>query len=524
MKLIHLIWTALLFYISYLLSKLVWFDSLSSLANDSVHYLVMARHYSPWVSESNAIASAWLLQDFPPFFPWLLAFSGAAHSLLYAHLLVAVMGLVSLYFYYLIACRWLTDRVLAIFPLLVFSLSPGFLLGLQGILSESLYLLLVLIFLLVYTTERKRSAGLIILLTLLLAAIMLTRTTGFALGLAIVAQSFFASIAQKKLQFQPAMMVVVSLLLYLILMALWGPVKQSHYLGLLIQFISGIDLYEAGSNSPVHFSLMTQLKYQLESWVRFWLIHWKTNVFSAPYLIILLLTLTSLSGLVLRLLKNKTDAWYVLIFICILLVWPHPGQLFRLVFPIMPLLLIYAGYVIKELLELKKENKKKSLILTIFYLTILAATLPSHAFIHARLALASGKQLVPVYEIFRRASQSVASKELILQNQMLKDFIHLNDTVPADEKLLYFKPSYLAVLSDRTGVTSPSPIDEASYRSLVHNSGAHYIFLTRLHPRNTRLGYSGFRGIEHIDSWTKLVWCSQLADGGFASCLFRVNN
>jgi len=523
-KVIHLIWPPLLFYIVYLLSKLVWFDSLSSLANDSVHYLVMARHYSPWVSESNAIASAWLIQDFPPFFPWLLAFSGAAHSLLYAHLLVAVMGLVSLYFYYLLACRWLNDRVLAIFPLLVFSLSPGFLLGLQGILSESLYLLLALIFFMVYTTERKKSAGQLILLILLLTAIMLTRTTGIALGLAIVAQAFFASIAQKKLQFQPALMVAVSLVLYFLLMALWGPVKQSHYLGLLIQFISGIDLYEAGTNSPVHFSLMTQLKYQLETWASFWLIYWKTDVFSAPYFVVLLLALTSLSGLFLRLIKNKYDAWYVLFFILILLVWPHPGQLFRLVFPIMPLLLVYAGYAIKNLLELKKENNRKGLILASFYLTILAATLPSHAFIHARLALASGKQLLPVYQIFRHASQSMASKDLILQNQMQKDFIHIKDSVPAGEKLLYFKPSYIAVLSDRTGVTAPSPINEARYRSLSHNSGARYIFLTRLHPRNTRPGYSGFRGIEHLDGWTKLVWCSQLADGGLASCLFRVNN
>lgn len=523
-KIIHLIWPPLLIYLVYLLSKLVWYDSLSSLTNDSVHYLVMARHYSPWASESNAIASAWLLQDFPPFFPWLLAFSGAAHSLLYAHLLVAVMGLISLYFYYLLASQWLNDRVLAIFPLLVFSLSPGFLLGLQGILSESLYLLLVLIFLLVYTVERKRSGGQLILVILLLAAIMLTRTTGIALGLAIVAQAVFASIAQKKLQFQPALILLASLVLYLLLMALWGPVKQSHYLGILIQYISSTDLYEAGSNSPVHFSLLTQLKYQLESWVSFWLIHWKTNVFSASYFVILLLALASLSGLFLRLLKNKYDAWYVLFFILILLVWPYPGQLFRLVFPIMPLLLIYAGYAIRKLLELKKENKKKGLLLASFYLTILAATLPSHAFIHARLALASEKQLVPVYEIFRQSSQYVASKQLALQNQMLKDFTHVKDTVPENEKLLYFKPAYLAVLSDRTGVTAPSPIYETSYRSLSNSSGARYIFLTRLHPRNTRLGYSGFQGIEHLDGWTKLVWCSQLADRDLASCLFRIES
>ncbi|MFW2440065.1 MAG: hypothetical protein ACN4GR_11910, partial [Arenicellales bacterium] len=209
-KVIHLIWLPLLVYIVYLLSKLVWFDSLTSIANDSVNYLVMARHYSPWRGESDAIASAWLLQDFPPFFPWVLAFTGAAHSLLYSHLLVAFLGLVSLYFYFLLACQWLNDRALAMLPVLVFSLSPGFLLGLQGILSESLYLLLVLIFFLLYTPEKKRSSGLLILVILLLAAIMLTRTTGIALGLAIIVQAFITSVSQKKIQFQPVLLVAAS--------------------------------------------------------------------------------------------------------------------------------------------------------------------------------------------------------------------------------------------------------------------------------------------------------------------------
>lgn len=523
-KAIHLIWPPLLIYIVYLLSKLVWFDSLSSIANDSVHYLVMARHYSPWLSESNAIASAWLLQDFPPFFPWVLAFSGAAHSLLYSHLLVAIFGLVSLYFYYLLACRWLDNQLLAIFPLLVFSLSPGFLLGLQGILSESLYLLLVLIFLLLYSPEEKRSAGQLILIIILLAAIMLTRTTGIALGLAIIAQVFFASIAQKKIQFQPVLIVAASLIIYLLLMALWGPVEQSHYLGLLIQYISGTDLYEAGSTNPVHFSLLTQLKYQIESWPAYWLINWNTTAFSASYFIILLLALTSMSGLFLRLLKNKVDAWYVLFFLLILLVWPHPGQLFRLVFPIMPLLLIYAGYAIRKLLELKRKNSRKGLVLAGFYLTILAATLPSHAFIHARLALASEKQLIPVYEIFRHTDQDVVAEELVIQNQMLKDFMHIKNIVPEDEKLLYFNPSYLAVLSDRAGMATASPVDKARYRSLSNTSGARYIYLTRLHPRNSRLSYNGFRGVEQLEGWSKIVWCSQLANGDFASCIFRIDD
>ena len=219
----------------------------------------MAMHYSPWVPESPAISTAWLYQDFPPFFPWLLALTGAVHSFLSAHVLVTCMGLASLYFYYLLSKREMNNRDWIILPVLIFALSPGFLLGLQGILSEPLFLMLTLVFLLFYKPAEKYTAGYTVIAATILAAILLTRTIGIALCTAILMQVFVSGIAQKNLQYRPVLIVLLALLIYFFSMMLWGPVKDSHYLDVFIRYLTGKDLYQIGTGTKHYFSLAIQI-------------------------------------------------------------------------------------------------------------------------------------------------------------------------------------------------------------------------------------------------------------------------
>jgi len=238
----------------------------------------------------------------------------------------------------------------------------------------------------------------------------------------------------------------------------------------------------------------------------------------------MVLLLFALSGLFIRLIKNKYDAWYVLFYLIILLVWPYPGQMVRLLFPIMPLLLIYGGYAVLKLVYLKNISYRIYVFPSILYIFTLVTVLPSHAFIHARANMASEKQMIPVYQIFRRAELKIAEMDLLVQNQMLKDFVRVKEFVSEDEKILYYLPSYLAILSNRQGVKAPSPVGGRAYRLISEENHASYIFLTRLHPRNTRPDFSGLSGRELIFSGTDLVWCSQLEDGTLVSCLYKIKS
>ena len=516
-KIVHVTWFLLSIYLLYLLSKLAWFDSLSSFANDSVHYLVMARHYSPWQEESAAIAAAWLLQDFPPFFPWLLAITGAAHSFLYSHLLVTGIGFGCLILYYSLAIRWLEHKYLVIFPVLIFALSPGFLLGMQGILSEPLFLLLTLAFICYYIPERDITLKQLIVASVLLSAILLTRTIGFALCFAILAQALFSSISEKKIHFKPVFIAIISVGVYLLFMEIWGPVKESHYFDILIPYITG----EGPSAGTADFTYLSQLKSLLYNWNSFWIVFW-IDEFTPIYLVIAMFLLASLSGLAIRLFKNKYDAWYVLFYLLILTAWPHPGQMFRLIFPIMPLLLIYAGYGIIKFSELIISMQKKEWLPIVFYIFVFTAILPSHIFFHARASTAVEKNMVPIYEYFRRADPRLAERELLIYNQMFQDFRDLKHSIRHDEKVMYFLPAYLAILSDRTGITSNSPVEQSQYMEIAKKNNASYIFLTRIHPRRNNINNNGLEGIEYLKGWTVLKWCSRLPDNEIVSCLFEV--
>jgi hypothetical protein len=340
----------------------------------------------------------------------------------------------------------------------------------------------------------------------------------------ILAQAFFSSISQKTFKYQPIVIAAISLLMYLLLITIWGPVKESHYLDMLIRYLTGKDLYQLGTDTEHFFYLQTQLTSLHNSWTTFWVIYWKADGSSTSYYVVITLLLFSMSGLFIRVTKNNFDAWYVLFYLLILLAWPHPGQMVRLLFPVIPLLLIYAGYAVLKLTHLLDSPDRKNKILFVFYLLILAAVLPSHAFIHTRANMAAEKQLIPVYEIFRRSDLAIANNDLAIQNQMLKDFARIKDFVSADEKIMYFLPSYLAILSDRQGVRAPSPVDGRAYRLIAEENHVSYIFLTRLHPRNTHPNYSGLTGAKHIRSGTDLVWCSQLDNGKMASCLYKIKD
>ena len=69
-----------------------WQPTLATFADDSVSYLVMAQVFSPYQPATQAVAAAFPREAFyPPLFPLLLALSGAAHDIAWAHALTALV-------------------------------------------------------------------------------------------------------------------------------------------------------------------------------------------------------------------------------------------------------------------------------------------------------------------------------------------------------------------------------------------------------------------------------------------------
>ena len=128
---------------------------------------------------------------------------------------------------------------------------------------------------------------------------------------------------------------VVSLVGVVVFMWFWGPERESHYLLVLHDQMAA---HESGFDIK---GIATQLLSILDAWQTYWMIYWVSEL-SVTYIVILCLLLAAVIECYLRLKANKIDAWYVFLYLLILMMWPHPGQMLRLLFPISPLLLIYA--------------------------------------------------------------------------------------------------------------------------------------------------------------------------------------
>jgi hypothetical protein len=497
-------------YLSYLLLRLAGYDGLSSVANDSVNYLIMARHYSPWLPETPAVAALWPAQDFPPLFPLLLAASGASQNLMLAHVLVILLGFAGLYAMFLTAHKMSGDRALAFATVLVLALSPGFILSLQGILSESLYLLLSLMFLCL-AGERPEEGRRYLILAVLLCLAMLSRTVGLVLWLALICQGLVQAIQYRSLPRHTAMTAILALVLYLLASQVAGPIKESHYSHELTRFLAG----QGGGGIGVGWdAAFSQLQSLVDGWRGFLIIYWVSDG-SATSLVSLVLGLLALAGTLSRLIQNKLDAWYVLGSIALLLLWPHPGQILRLLLPVVPILLIHAFLFCSSLLP---GHGKCTVAILLF---CLAAVLPAHAFLLGRLALADAHGTTPVYELFRRPNTERAVADMLLQNQMLADFSSLPSQLTDGDVTAYYMPEYLAILSklpsQRLDYASPvASLDSATDQ-------ASHILLTAIHPRMSRPGVDGFQPEAELSTLSQPIWCSEVAAmGQRASCLYRI--
>jgi hypothetical protein len=164
-------------------------SALASLADDSSNYLVMARCFSPWSAPGVAL-SLCAQQYFPAGFSLLLALLGADGSLPLAHGVVLFCHALCMPMLWCCAAKVLESRMLAHLLAMCFAVLPGTLLGVQGILSESLYLLLVLAFFSLHgdtiarlDPRRAAAAG------ALLGLLVCVRSIGAVMIVAVLAQA-----------------------------------------------------------------------------------------------------------------------------------------------------------------------------------------------------------------------------------------------------------------------------------------------------------------------------------------------
>lgn len=444
--------------------------TLASFADDSVSYLIMAQVFSPFQSASEAVAAAFAREAFyPPLFPLALALGGAAHDIAWAHVLTALLLAAALPVLYLLGARWLESRWAALLATLCIALLPSLWINAKGILSEPLFCLLLALALLVQ--EGKEGRAKTVALSVLLAALVLTRTAGVAL---VAAYAMWAVLrgsgSESKLRL--ATPALVALLAYGAWIALRPASVADENLRLLLERQPWRDLAA---------TLGTQLRAVAEAWIGSLVVFW---VDGQPLRLLLagVLGAAALAGLALRLRAGKADGWMMAAYFALYLGWPFADQMERFLFPVLPILVLYAFSSAGA--GLRALGRPPALAHGVAALMLLSLTVPAMAFVMQR-AGAQGPQAA-ITDWYRTPGLDQARARAEVHLGLLEDMARIRALTAPHERVMWVTPAYIALLADRQGLRAPAAgLAPAEYRRLVELARPDYVFLSAFHPRNT---------------------------------------
>ncbi|NIR30738.1 MAG: hypothetical protein GWN84_15775 [Gammaproteobacteria bacterium] len=497
-------------------------DGLSSFADDSVSYLLMGQYLSPWSEGGPAVREAYAEQAYPPLLPLVLAVTGAAHSVVAAHVMVLVCLLGVCLLVYRFAAAELDSPALGLVATVLFAVSPAVWINVLGILSENLYLLLSLAVLLAEGRWRRTggAARTGLLLGGLLGACVLTRTIGVSLVLAFCALGAHRSARGGFSAGVPwALPAAAALALVVVGHALWPGALTEHYLSIWSRVWQGLGAGEDGEWSLVA-HVGPQLTALYEAWYTSWLIYW-VHVTDVRYLATAGFGFLALVGLGLRARAGGIDAWYVIFYLLVLLLWPAPGQMTRFVYPILPLSVVHALYALRTLAALTPRIRRPRVVAAAGALMMALLVAPSVAFLYHRAQAPDDRRIT---EYYRHPDLTQARAAAAEQRAMFRDMKRIRRSTPATARVLWFTPAYIALLADRRGERLPWRGDRATYVEAVRRTQAEYVYLSRLNPRMTGDAFDGLRLLPRFRGWTRAVWVRRSAgDGAVAAVLLRVD-
>jgi len=443
---------------------------ISSVFDDSVSYLTLARFYSgldaPW-----ALHYTW----FPPLFPLLLAAIGGGTHFARAHVFVAACAMAALPLVYRHAARRFGRPDAALLAVVLFELTATAWVSIQSILSEPTFLLVTMASLVFFearlvATPRDRDRW---IFGLMMAAALLTRVAGVFLVVAYVAH---LGVRWLRRAGRPGAIALVPLVPPMVLALAWR----------LLRPMQGADDYDRATSAVVHGWLTRApevvgpaVKTLFEGWVASFA--GGSDVAAVTAIVLAIVAILALAGTALRVRSNALDGWYVAIMLlAVFALYVNEDTTRRYLYPILPLLLVNAGIAIAALARRLPRRVGAAFAALAVGAPILVC-LPAFALL-AQKAL----DRRPVLEGFpvrysdmtayyttvdlARARRLAATHAAVISG-----FGAVASVTPADAKVMWVRPEYVALLSRRAAEPWYYGWDERTLARHIRDSGVGYV-------------------------------------------------
>ena len=486
----------------------VWQPTLATFADDSVSYLVMAQVFSPYQPASQAVAAAFPREAFyPPLFPLVLALAGAAHDVAWAHVLTALLLAATIPLVYRLGIRWLEDRRSAAVAAFCVALLPSLWVNAKGILSEPLFCLLLLA---TFWALEEGPRNKLWLLALLMAAMVLTRTA----ALPMIAVYALWAIARRGKRWHAVGPAFAAFAAYALWVLLRPAATADDYARIVIE---QADMYLRAQSflASAGESLSKQANAVAEGWIGSLMLFW---VEGRPARVVLAAAVgcLALAGMALRLLDGKADAWMTAGYLATFLVWPFYEQMGRFLFPILPVLLLYA--FVAAVRAMQALRRPPGIAYGLLAALLLSLTVPALAFIYQR-AQAPGRY-AEIVDWYRTPGLDEARARAQVHLDLFSDMDDMRKLTRAEDRVMWVAPAYLALLADRRGVPAPaSRLAPEEYRRAVRESSAGYVFLSVYHPRDTLRDAAWQAGTRALAGHARAVHARAGGEGGVVTSI-----
>jgi len=426
-----------------------WQSQLATFGDDSASYLTLAHFFSP---SGSAIVSQWAgyHSNFPPLFPMLLAFAGGAQDLHVAYALVAVFAAVGVALFYRYAVLESGERA-GLVVVVLFLLTATAWVSLKGVLSESLFLLVsmaALLFHEIRIASRRPAPWEWLVFGVLIACVALTRAIGILLAAAYIIHvlvRFAGKDRPSRAAFLPLVPVVV-------LVGLWYALRPR----------APFDYYQYAVSWVIHTwmanpsdTLIGAARIFTDGWIRSFLADSDTT--TASKVVFAGLWLLALAGAFMRAARNQVDGWFALLTLAVIFSWTFsPETTRRLLYPLVPLLLLFAALTVRQVLDATRLAGR-GLLLAQVALTALPILLCLPALLaiseksRDRRAAIAGcpqafREMTPYYTTLNvEGAEGLARLEVL----MLCGLQSLDKVTPPGAVVMWTRPEYVTLLGHR---------------------------------------------------------------------------
>ena len=481
----HALFVLLLAIAAPLLIGFAWQGGLSTFNDDGFSYLTLAR----WMRGDPVLGAwAWQHAHFPPLFPLVLAASGGAVDFAIAHAVVGACAVLSLVVLYRFAAHVLESNSAAAAIVALFVLTPTAWLGIKGILSESLYLLVSLAALLWHATRVARADPVARdrwIFGVLLALAVLTRTAGWTLVIAYLIHATWR-LAHARSR-GPWLAAAVPLVPVALGLGTWAAVKPGSGSAYRDQAHDMLDYWLREPARLFHDGGFTLF----QGWVSSF--HAQTVTETVPAMVFGAIAAVAVAGAIVRAAANRLDGWYVLVTLPLLYFWIFPYDTTRrLLYPVFPLLLLQAAWLVLRLASAPRMRPYRRLAAAAAFLLPVALCLPAMVVLAQkamnRTPLAGTSiAYADILDYYLKVNEAQAREAA---RQQIATFAGLERTAretPPGARIMWARPEYLALLTRADPVPFEYRWDARGLAQALDDTHTDYLVLSEVYKLDRNL-------------------------------------